>query len=116
MSIKGLLIRILIMLTTEELSATWGKAGYFNIWKCGRVVTISIWNPQSLPNGSTSIMTLPEGWRPKHDIAFNVYNPNSFNMNLRYTVYANGAFSAYVYNTAISGSSNASTCFSYVTA
>lgn len=103
------------LLETEELTLAVPYIDEFHLTRWGRIVTVSIFNPISLPTGSTNLTTLPVGWRPKSNVVVNAFKPDSSTpRNFRYNVRTDGSITVYNYGWSYTGNSNISTTFTYV--
>lgn len=116
LNLKKLLTK---MLTTETLSLTSQYASGIYCCRCGKVVTLTLTNMSSVPNGQTiTLFTLPTGWRPKHNCVELLRNPtDAANTLMRLSVNTNGTVQVYQYGTATSpATTNASCTITFVTA
>lgn len=117
LDIKKMLTKISKQMKEEkrEVSSQYISACSFT--KSGNVVQLVVTNVKNLPNQSSTLLTIPEGFRPKSDTAFDLIQPRvagaSFGCFLRCTARADGRLSVYNYSgSAISGESN---CYGTVT-
>lgn len=105
--------------TTETLSFTSQYANGIYCCRCGKVVTLTLTNMSSVPNGQTlTLFTLPTGWRPKHNCVELLRNPtDTANSLMRLWVNTDGTVQVYQYGSATSPvSTNASCTITFVTA
>ena len=101
---------------TETRTISWGGTTV-SYWKCGKVVSLSIFNPRTVAAGWNAIETLPVGWRPTYDTCFIAFQPGNAAKCLRYNISPSGEFKVYNYSTAwTNADSNISIGFTYVTA
>lgn len=87
------------------------------IAKRAGIVMISVINISKLPTGSSTICTLPAGWRPPYTVMRKLETPNGTAGPIRATITTEGVFTLYNYgSSAISSESNISDTFCFATA
>lgn len=97
----------------ETYYITQTVASEFGIVRWGKVVQITIQNMNNLPTESTIIATLPERFRPYHDVYTYISDPD-LTRKIRLTITPQGVLGLYNYGSAITGDTNASATITYI--
>ena len=117
LDIKKMLTKIIKQMKEEKREVTSQYVAACSLTKSGNVVQLVVVNVRNIPNQGSTLLTIPEGFRPKSDTAFDLIQPRasgaSFGFFLRCTARADGRLTVYNYSgSAISGESN---CYGSVT-
>lgn len=117
LDIKKMLTKISKQMKEEKREVSSQYVSSCSFTKSGNVVQMIVVNVKNIPNQASTLLTIPEGFRPKSDTAFDLIQPRvsgaSFGFFLRCMARADGRLTVYNYSgSAISGESN---CYGSVT-
>ena len=117
LDIKKMLTKLSKQMKEEKRIVTSQYVADCSFTKSGNVVQLVVVNVRNIPNQATTLLTIPEGFKPKSDTAFDLIQPRTSGATMGYflrcTARADGRLTVYNYSgSAINGESN---CYGSVT-
>lgn len=119
LDLKKMLTKISDKFKTQKIIPTTTYIGACSFTKSGNVVQLNIANVKNIPAGSTTLLTIPSGYRPNSDTAFDLLQPRGYDATitvfLRVTVRATGELTVHNYANRTLTDTNCSGTVTYIT-
>lgn len=119
LDIKKMLTKISDKFKTQKIIPTTTYIGSCSFTRFGDVVQLNIANVKNIPAAASTLLTIPEGYRPMSDTSIDLLQPqargNTFGYFLRVTARTTGELNVYNYSgVAIGDVSNCSGVITYI--
>lgn len=118
LNLKKMLTKISDKFKTQKITPTTTYIGACSFTRFGDVVQLNITNIKNIPTGSTTLLTIPSGYRPNSDTSFDLIQPRGYDTTitvfLRVTVKVTGELNVYNYSNRALADTNCSGTLTYI--
>lgn len=119
LDLKKMLTKISDKFKTQKIVPTSTYIAGCSFTKFGNVVQINVSNIKNIPAGSTTLLTIPSGYRPNSDTSFDFMQPRGYDATiavfLRVTARTTGELTVYNYSNRALTDTNCSGTMVYIT-